>query len=405
MTELKKYVPQSLKNKIHLIQAIFWDVFYLFPSKKLKIIGVTGTDGKTTTSFLIYQILKLTGKKVSLISTTGAYIGRKEIETGLHTTTPESRTLQKLIVDAKNAGSEFLVIEVTSHGLDQHRLWGISFYISVLTNITHEHLDYHQTMEKYALAKAKLFNRSKVAVINKKYHKFVHFVKNKKLEVNFVSPSSLPHNLKKAVYKKFTQGYNRENLALAIVAARKLGISYSQIESVIEKLKTPEGRLDYIPNDRGIRLIVDFAHTPNALEELLKFLSKTKSGGNLIVVFGSAGERDKTKRPLMGKVAAKFADKIVLTAEDPRTDSVSEINSQIKRGIKGLRAEVFEIEHRGKAIYFAINDLAKKGDTVVVCGKGHEESMCFDCSEYSWSERKAVLYALAGKTLSYGKKR
>jgi len=347
--------------------------------------------------------LRLAGKKVSLVSTTGAVIGGKKIKTGLHTTTPDSKTIQRLVIDAKNAGSEFLVIEATSHGLDQHRLWGINFDVSILTNITHEHLDYHLTMEKYTLAKAKLFNRSKVAIINEKYRKFVHFVKNKNIEFNFVDISSLPYSIKKAVYKKFTQEYNRENLTLAIVACHKLGISYSQIESVIGKLKTPEGRFDYIPNNRGIRLIIDFAHTPNALEKLLKFLSKTKARGNLIVVFGSAGQRDKTKRPLMGKVAGKLANKIVLTAEDPRTETVSEINRDIKKGIKDSQAQVFEIEHRGKAIYFAINDLAKKGDTVVICGKGHEESLCFGKTEYRWSDKKAVKESLRGILPTYGK--
>jgi len=150
-------------------------------------------------------------------------------------------------------------------------------------------------------------------------------------------------------------------------------------------------------------LIVDFAHTPNALEELLKFLSKTKGKGNLIVVFGSAGERDKTKRPLMGKVASKLADKIILTAEDPRTESISAINREIRRGIKGSQVQVFEVEHRGKAIYFAINELAKKGDTVVICGKGHEESLCFGKTEYKWSDKKAVKESLRGILPVYGK--
>ena len=400
---LRRFFISRYKNTLHFFEAIYWNIYYHFPSRHLKVIGVTGTDGKTTTSFLIYQILKLVGKKVSLVSTTGAIIGGKKIKTGLHTTTPDSKTLQKLITDAKDADSEFLVLEVTSHGLDQHRVLGINFDISVLTNITHEHLDYHLTMERYALAKAKLFNKSKVAIINKKYKQFVHFIKNKKLKVSFVSISSLPYSLKKAVYKKFTQEYNRENLALAAVACHRLGISYTKIENIIGKLRTPEGRLDYITNDKGLKLIVDFAHTPNALEELLKFLSKTKGKGNLIVVFGSAGERDKTKRPLMGKVSSKLADKIILTAEDPRTESISAINREIRKGIKGSQVQVFEVEHRGKAIYFAINELAKKGDTVVICGKGHEESLCFGKTEYKWSDKKAVKESLRGILPTYGK--
>jgi len=242
-SNLKKNLVSRYKNTLHFFEAIYWNIYYHFPSRRLKVIGVTGTDGKTTTSFLIYQILKLVGKKVSLVSTTGAIIGGKKIKTGLHTTTPDSKTLQKLITDAKNAGSEFLVIEATSHGLDQHRVLGINFDVSVLTNITHEHLDYHLTMERYALAKAKLFNRSKVAIINKKYKQFVHFIKNKKLKVSFVSISSLPYSLKKAAYKKFTQEYNRENLALAAVACHKLGIPYAKIESIMRETPDPRRQI------------------------------------------------------------------------------------------------------------------------------------------------------------------
>lgn len=392
-----------LKNKLHLIEAVFWNIYYLFPSRKMTVIGVTGTDGKTTTSFLIYQLLKSANKNVSLIATTGAFIEGEKIKTGLHTTTPEPKILQRLISEAGKSGCKYLVLEATSHGLDQNRLWGIDFYISVLTNITHEHLDYHQSMEKYSLAKAKLFRNSKIAFINKKYKKFVRFIRNKNLEVHFISPLMLKKDIRDTMFKKFTQRYNQENAALAVRVAQRVGLTNEQILKAIREAKVPEGRLELIRNSKGLKIVVDFAHTPNALGKVLSFLGSEKGNGNLIVVFGSAGERDKTKRPLMGKVVSKFADKIILTAEDPRSESVKEINKQIARGINGYGGELFEIENRGEAIYFAINKLAKRGDTIAICGKGHEESMCFEGTEYEWSDKMAVKKAIRGLVPTYGK--
>lgn len=367
------------------------------------MIGVTGTDGKTTTSFLIYQILRAAGKKVGLIATTGAFLQDKKIDTGLHTTTPNPKILQCLISEARSIGCEYLVLEVTSHSLDQHRIWGINFDIAVLTNITHEHLDYHKSFYRYTLVKSKLFNKAKVAFINIKYSYFAKIIKKKNIKMIFYSYNLLPSFLRKTVFKRFTQDYNRENLTAAVLVAKEIGLSKESLVRSIKRLKLPEGRLDFVKNKRDIKIVIDFAHTPHGLEKLLGFLIRQKGKGKLIVVFGCAGERDKTKRPLMGKVASYFADILILTAEDPRSEKVSEINLQIKKGIHNKKVKVFEIENRGEAIYFAINKLAKKGDTVAICGKGHERSICLGDKEYSWSDRKAVLKSLEGRKLYYGK--
>ena len=391
-----------LKNFIHLIEAVFWSLFYFFPSRGMCVIGVTGTDGKTTTSFLIYQILRSAGRRVSLIATTGAFIGRKKIDTGLHTTSPCPRLLQKLIFKSKLLGAQSLVLEVTSHGLDQNRFWGINFDLAVLTNVTHEHLDYHKTFDRYIFAKSRLFNNAKTGFINKSYSDFADLVKNKNVKLFFYSGDSLSGELKNAVFEKFAQDYNRENATAAVLVCLELGLRQDEIIKGLLKAKMPEGRLDFVENDKGVKVVVDFAHTPNALRKLLEYLNTKKGNGRLIVVFGSAGERDRTKRPLMGKVASGLADFIVLTSEDPRSESVKDINLEIKSGIKRKNVKVVEIENRGKAIYYVLNKLAKEGDVVAICGKGHEKSMAILGKEYSWSDRKAVERALMGKYLDYG---
>lgn len=394
---------RTLKNFVHLLEAVFWNLFYFFPSRGMHVIGVTGTDGKTTTSFLIYQILKSVHRKVSLVATTGAFICGRKIDTGLHTTSPRPRILQKFIFRSRLCGTKYLVLEVTSHGLDQNRFWGISFDVAILTNITHEHLDYHKTFHHYLLAKSRLFNNARVGFINKGYREFADFIKRKRGKLKFYSPVSLPEKLRKAVFERFEENYNRENAAAAVLACLELGLEQDEIADGLLKAETPEGRLDFIQNDKGLKIVVDFAHTPNALENILAYLSAKKGKGKLIIVFGSAGERDRTKRPLMGRVASSLADIIVLTAEDPRSESVADINRQIKSGIKKKDVKVIEIENRGEAIYYTLNKLAKRGDTIVICGKGHERSMAISGKEYDWSDRKAVEKALVGECLDYGK--
>jgi UDP-N-acetylmuramoyl-L-alanyl-D-glutamate--2,6-diaminopimelate ligase len=412
---------QKLKNLFHLIEAIIANLYYRLPSRKLRVIGVTGTDGKTTTTHLIYHILKSAGKKVSMVSTIYAKVGSKEFDTGLHTTTPGSFLIQKLLKKAVNYGDEYFVLETTSHALDQNRVLGVNFLIGVLTNITYEHLDYHKTYNDYLKAKAKLLLSSKIAVINRDDQSYsnikcqissfdklrmtlseteVSKIKNtdKKLKI-------ITYGLKnKADYcwdlKLNLPDFNKYNYLAAYTACRILGLSDNSILSAIKSFQLPKGRLDVV-HDKNFKVIIDFAHTPNAIAKVLDSVRilHLKKGSQLIHVFGSAGLRDSSKRPLMGQASAKFSNIIILTEEDYRTENVNETMKQIEKGIirklkvKSEKLKVIKIPNRQEAINKAVA-LARTGDVVIITGKGHEKSLCRGKIEYPWDEYEAVGKAL-----------
>jgi UDP-N-acetylmuramoyl-L-alanyl-D-glutamate--2,6-diaminopimelate ligase len=359
---------QKLKNIYHLFQAIVANIWYGFPSRKLKVIGVTGTDGKTTTTHLIAHILKTAGKKTSFVSSVYASIGGKESDIGFHVTTPNSFTLQKLLKKSADNNDEYFVLETTSHALDQNRIWGIKYEISVITNITHEHLDYHKDFEDYKKTKLSILKLSKFGIKNS--NKVADLVKE------------IPN---------LTQ-YNQYNYSSAYFVCRHLGLSDKQILEAMETFQLPKGRLDLI-YDKDFKIIIDFAHTPNALLQLLPAVRKLylRKDGRLIHVFGSAGLRDFTKRPLMGEVSSKFADIIFITEEDYRTESLEKICQQIASGIKNKNYQV--IPDRQQAINQAIK-IAKKNDVIILTGKSHEKSLCRGKIEYPWDEYEAVEKAL-----------
>lgn len=392
-----------LKRPYHLVKGILANMLYGFPSKSLKIIAVTGTDGKTTTSTLIYHILKTAGKKVALISTVAAYIGDEEIDTGFHVTSPDEFSLQKLLKRIKDEKFTYVVLESTSHGIYQHRLFGITPDISLLTNITHEHLDYHKTFNAYLSVKASLLQRSKISVINKddgSYEKVKDLLSKSKTQILTYDEHTLIKSIKEKVIKRFPEHYNILNASGVYVLCHRLGITDEAIAKGIASFGQIPGRMQEIKNNKGIRIIVDFAHTPNALKQALKALrTTTPKGGRLIAVFGSAGLRDATKRPLMGDVASSLCDEVVLTAEDPRTEDVSVIIRQIKEGVKENFGHVHEVNDRKQAIEFALNTLSKEGDTVAIFGKGHEKSMNMDgVHEIPWSDQDTVNWILSQRT-------
>lgn len=372
-------------------------LWYGEPSKKLKIVGVTGTDGKTTTSSLIYWILKSVGKKVGLVSTVSAQIGGKEYDTGFHVTNPEPIALQEFLSQMVKEGCEYAVLEVTSHGIDQERIAGIHFDVGVLTNITHEHLDYHGSFEKYRETKLKFLKLAKKVVLNATDPSFEYF--SSKLKGKEVYPYS-----KESPYEGILPGeYNDLNAAAAASVCGLLGIEKDGVKKAISSFKLPPGRLEEIKNDLGLEIYVDFAHTPNALRKVLEYLVSKKKG-KLIAVFGCAGERDHQKRPMMGEISGVLADISILTAEDPRSEKAEEIGAQISEGVKKVKGEFLVIPERGEAIAYAVQRVAKKGDTIVVCGKGHEKSMAYGEVEYPWSDQEAVKEALNGgvKKIEYG---
>ncbi|MBU0998569.1 UDP-N-acetylmuramoyl-L-alanyl-D-glutamate--2,6-diaminopimelate ligase [Patescibacteria group bacterium] len=407
------------------------------PSTKLKVIGITGTDGKTTTSSMIYSILHAAGKKVGLVTSVAAKINGKDYDIGFHVTNPEAYQLQELLSKMVKNNCEYVVLEVTSHGIKQKRIFGINFDIAVLTNITPEHLDYHKTFKDYKNTKINFLLSSKNIVTNftdKSFRDIKKNIKSQKLisygleekadlyatniketkeGITFILHEA---STKMQINPSFFGIYNVYNCLAAIAVSRQLNISDQTISQAIREFRLPEGRLEKINVKEDFDVFVDFAHTPNALEETLKIL-KGRTKGKLIVVFGCAGERDKTKRIKMGQIATKYSDFSIFTAEDPRSENVYKILSKQREG--AMKNEVDEIKfgldfdkhifnsrskyfavvpERHEAIAFALLKIAKKKDIVVVLGKGHEKSMAYKNVEHPWSDQEIIL-----KILSNGK--
>lgn len=395
---------REAKNFYHFLMALTAAFFYHFPSKDIKVIGVTGTDGKTTTVHMIARILEESGYKTSYISSLHGAIGAKIIKTGFHVTTPSSWQIQRLLRQAVSARHDFFVLEATSHGLDQHRLSFINFEAAVLTNITHEHLDYHKTWEKYALAKLKLFKNAKEKILNIDDGSFKFLSKN--IEGDFTTyglGNNADVNAKNFhLSLKVIGSYNLHNALAAVALAQKIGIPKSKIIKALNNFQSPEGRMQNLDFGQDFKVYIDFAHTPNALEKALHALKKEKTKNRKIIsVFGAAGERDKSKRPLMGKIADQNSEVIILTAEDPRGESVEEICREISIGIKAkkLKSTLFVIPRRDEAIEFAIN-LAGKGDIVSLFGKGHEKVMTYKKDEIPWNEFETAKKAILARRLN-----
>lgn len=381
---------QKLKNVYHWLSSWVYVIANGFPANKLIVIGVTGTDGKTTTSHLIYDILNSAGLKVALISTVGARLGLVELDTGFHVTSPDAASLQPLLRKIVDLGFTHLVLEVTSHGLDQNRLVGIPFTIAALTNVTHEHLDYHGSLANYLKAKAKLMRNSHFSVLNKDDDSFDYLSFRSGGEVIPYTKTDLM-----VTNRNLMGDYNKYNIGAAATVATKLGVGSQVVEHVVKNFAGVPGRREEIELGQKYRAIVDFAHTPNSLKLLLEQLrSELLPNGYLILVFGCAGLRDKTKRPLMGKIAAELADKVIITAEDPRTEKLDAIFADITSGLTDIEMQkVSREDNRQKALNLAVS-MARVGDIVVATGKGHEKSMCFGKMEVPWSDKEAMEQAI-----------
>ncbi len=411
---------ERLKAIYHLIYSLLAIIRYQYPARKLFVIAVTGTSGKTTTVHLIYSILKRAGLKVSLISSIQAIIGGKELDIGFHVTTPTPFMLQKLLRKSLDSGDKYLVVEASSHGIAQYRMLGTNVKIAVLTNIAHEHLDWHRTFDHYRDTKLSLLGNSIITILNKDDSSYPTFNSKYRQKSDVLTYSlykkSADYNLNKYPIKTNLQGdFNLQNALAATAVGITCGLDLNLINKGLQEFKGIKGRFELINNNRGFRILIDFAHKPNAMESLLTTLLKNYQG-RLISVFGCAGERDTAKRYLMGEISARLAHISVLTAEDPRSESAEKIINEITKGCKKANASELTIEKAGKlemsdksnhyfvripnrseAIYKTINKIAKKGDTVAFLGKGHEKSMCYGKIEYPWSEHEEINKALAGK--------
>ena len=379
-----------LKGLYHQLEALVAALWFRFPSRKLTVIGVTGTDGKTTTTTLIYEILKAVGYKVSMITSVHAVVAGKTYDTGFHVTNPRGWQIQKYLREAADHGDTHVVLEVTSHGLSQHRVDFVRFAVGVLTNVTHEHLDWHKTFAAYMRTKISLLLRSKIAVINRDeaevYNKASSLLRRKRI-ITYgihrdaqVTPKTHPFTT------KLTGEFNRYNCLAAIAAASSIDVPLRVIQKALLAFTGVAGRME-VMSEKPLRVIVDFAHTPNAIIQVLKTL-RPMTKKRLIHVFGSAALRDRTKRPLMGKASSRYADVIILTEEDYRTEDVNRIIDEIASGITP-GPEVYRYPDRKEAIEFALS-LGKPGDCVMITGKGHEKSIARGKIEYPWSDQEVV---------------
>jgi UDP-N-acetylmuramoyl-L-alanyl-D-glutamate--2,6-diaminopimelate ligase len=462
------------------------------PSRHMTLVGITGTDGKTTTANLLFSILRAAGKAAGLISTVNAVIGGQEYDTGLHTTTPDATDVQRYLAQMRDAGTEIAVLEATSHGLAQHRVTACAFDVAVITNITHEHLDFHGTYQAYREAKALLFRSlvekpvfskktgfSKTAVLNRDDDSFEflsaiptervitygvggrgsegageqggrgaeeqasagtlppivpdalhltavkihHTPSGAEFDVQFtpspchpvtlspchpvtLSPChpvtlSPPHPVTLSPCHLVTSlvgDFNISNILAATGAALALGIAPEAIQAGVRTMAAVPGRMERVDRGQPFTALVDFAHTPNALAHALETArSLAAAHGRVIVVFGSAGLRDQEKRWLMGEVAARHADLTVVTAEDPRTEDLAAIMAVTASALRAAGRiegrDFVQIPDRQAAILYAVEQ-AGPGDTVILCGKGHEQSMCFGVREYPWRDQDALGWAL-----------
>jgi UDP-N-acetylmuramoyl-L-alanyl-D-glutamate--2,6-diaminopimelate ligase len=403
--------------------------FFDRPARRLTVIGVTGTDGKTTTSNLIFNILRTAGLSAGMISTVNAVIGDQILDTGFHVTTPEAPAVQGYLARMVAAGLQYVVLEATSHGLAQERLTACDFDLGVVTNITHEHLDYHGTFEAYQAAKGRLFSAlgqtsqkdhhpPRLAVLNRADGSYAYLTElaavpqvtygehpEAAVRAEMVEPLpsgqrflAVGPGFRQPVQTSLAGAYNRANcLAALAVTVNGLGVDPDAASRGIYELPPIPGRLERVDLGQDFAAIVDFAHTPNALRRVLMTV-REQTAGRVIAVFGSAGLRDKEKRRMMAEISAHLADFTVLTAEDPRSESLDGILAEMAAGAEaagGVEGQTFwRVPDRGEALHFAIG-LARPRDVLIACGKGHEQSMCFGDVEYSWDDKTALQAALS----------
>ncbi len=434
-------IPQVIVPNSRQAFAYLCAAWHDYPGRTLVMIGITGTDGKTTTTNLTYSMLKAAGLRVGMISTVNAVIGDRVLDTGLHTTTPRANEIQEYLAQMRGAGMTHCVLEVTSHGLAHHRVDGVDFDLAVVTNITHEHLDLHGTYEAYRAAKGRLFEMvgahrrsdlsqthvTPTAILNADdpfsyaylraipVQRQITYSREVQPTVGLGAPapsevialSALRYAPDGMYVTLFTPrgpldvrspligDFNISNLMAAVSVAIALDIPTTAIQAGAASFPGVPGRLERIDVGQTFTSIVDFAHTPNALEQALRAV-RAITPGRLIAVFGCAGERDVQKRPMMGRVAAENADVVVITAEDPRREVLDNILDAMTAGVAASAwpdVELHRVPDRGEAIRIACR-LARPGDTVIACGKGHEQSMCFGTVETPWDDRIAMRAAL-----------
>ena len=391
------YIP-DLRKHLGVICANL----YNHPEKKLKIIGVTGTNGKTTSTYILENVLP----NSSRIGTTNYRVGDKYYEA--HNTTPESMDIIKLMDESVKKGIEYFLMEVSSHALALGRVDMLKFDGAIFTNLTQDHLDYHKTFENYFKAKCHLIDllkdNSKISVnVDDKYIKTIKSdklntfgVENGDIRGKVISYTTSGMNVEikvknevKRFHTKLIGAYNLYNILGVVSVLVNLGIDFSYIVDRISKMEPVVGRFELIENNLGARIVVDYAHTPDGLENVLKTL-KGITDGKMYAVFGAGGDRDKTKRPIMGKIACKYADYILITSDNPRTEDPIGIMNDIEKGIiEAKYTNYTKIEKREEAIQKAVS-LLKSGDSLIIAGKGHETYQIIGKTTRYFSDKEEV---------------
>jgi UDP-N-acetylmuramoyl-L-alanyl-D-glutamate--2,6-diaminopimelate ligase len=386
--------------------------YYGYPSRTLHVIGITGTNGKTTTSYLIDSMLRSAGKSAGLIGTIAYKYGGRTIKA--ENTTPGSDDLHKLLHDMKMSGGEYVVMEVSSHALDQKRVEAVDFDTAIFTNLTHDHLDYHGTMENYRIAKKLFFTyylkksakKEKYAILNADESGWQELVPEPPI-------GKLCYSLKKDAdgcltrYEEDIDGlklevslmgtkmpmkssligiFNASNILAASLAGLAAGLSHEQVVKGVESLEGVPGRLERVKTEKEIPVFIDYAHTPDALKKVLEMLNSLKKG-KLIVVFGCGGDRDKAKRPVMGNIASNYADYTIITSDNPRSEDPLKIIEDIKKGFDGNSYRI--VENRRDAISEGIR-IQGSDDVLLIAGKGHEDYQIIGNTVLHFSDREVV---------------
>ena len=399
--------------------------FHDYPAQKMRIIGITGTNGKTTTSYITRAILRAAGYKVGLIGTIQIMIEDEVYP--IHNTTPDVVELQRTLKDMQEKGMDYVVMEVSSHALDQGRVSGIEFDTAVFTNLTQDHLDYHKTLENYMLAKAKLFDmlsaggtkNNKTAVVNiddaagkvmlehAKCNHLTYAIHNENASLRATDIEVLANGASFTLTEKnigtmplklhITGIFNVYNVMSAVGAAIAEGIKADVIKEVLEKFTSVAGRFELVRAGQDFSIIVDYAHTPDGVENVLK-TARQIAKRKIIAVFGCGGDRDRTKRPIMGRLAAELADVVIATSDNPRSENPEFILSEVEAGVKETIGNKHHelIVNRRTAIFRAI-ELAKTDDIVVILGKGHENYQILADKTIHFDDKEVAREAVAAR--------
>lgn len=401
------------KSRARLVAARYGN-----PARNLHVIGVTGTNGKTTTVNYLNEILKESGKKTAMFSTAVIEIAGKKRLNDLNATVASVATMQKFFLEAKKAHVDYVVMEFPSHALAQHKLAGVPVEMAIMTNLTQDHLDYHKTMENYAAAKAKLFKlQPDYIVLNRDDEWFDYFNQfpANKLKITYGKHAdaeahidhdklyrrgseaniTIDHQTKLDLATALPGEFNVYNMVAASAAAYLLGVSLHDIVEGVANLEGIPGRFERIEAGQEFDIVVDYAHTPDGLEKLLT-AARSITKNRVLLVFGATGDRDKGKRPIMGEIAARIADRIVLTDEESYNENPQIIRDMVRKGIETAKgsAKMMEIADRREAIKKALS-VARKGDIVLITGMGHEQFRIVNGKRLPWNDGAVVREILA----------